>query len=173
MQTPRQRDAVVTQQADALFAQGRYIQAADLYAQSSKSFEHVVLSLVDRNERDALRNYLHSRLSHLRKTDLTQRMMLATWLVEIFLAKLNDLEDVAASEGASEDADNVRVERAILEDDLRDFLRSHKVRRWRVDATDRLRTASTRARRPSSLRATDGPSCCSTSRRSSATMSAY
>ena len=126
-QTPRQRDAVITQQADSLFAQGRYIQAADLYAQSSKSFEHVVLALVDRNERDALRNYLHSRLSHLRKTDLTQRMMLATWLVEIFLAKLNDLEDVAASEGASEDADNVRVERAILEDDLRDFLRSHKV----------------------------------------------
>lgn len=58
--------------------------------------------------------------------ELSQRMMLATWLVELFLAKLNQLEDVAASEGKTEDADNMRTEFSIIEDDLRDFLKTHK-----------------------------------------------
>lgn len=54
--------------ADAFFAQRRFVQAAELYAQSSRSFEEVVLKFIDREERDALRNYLHSRLGRLRKS---------------------------------------------------------------------------------------------------------
>lgn len=59
--------------------------------------------------------------------DLTQRMMLATWLVEIFLSKINQLEDIAAAESASDDAENYKTERAIVEDDLKQFLQQYKV----------------------------------------------
>lgn len=46
--------------------QGKTVQAADIYAQTAKSFEEVVLMLSE-NE-DALRTYLASKLSSLQKT---------------------------------------------------------------------------------------------------------
>lgn len=54
-------------------------------------------------------------------------MMLATWLVELYLAKINHLEDRAAAERASEDADNLVVERTIVEEDMRHFISTYKV----------------------------------------------
>lgn len=54
-------------------------------------------------------------------------MMLATWLVEIFLAKINQLEDVAAAERASDDVENVKAEQGLMEDDMRQFLSTYKV----------------------------------------------
>lgn len=52
--------------------------------------------------------------------------MLATWLVEIYLAKCNELEDVVASESVSHDVENLRTERSLLEDELRQFLETYK-----------------------------------------------
>ncbi|GAA5995221.1 tethering complex subunit PEP3 [Rhodotorula paludigena] len=124
--TQRQRDAVLAAEADSYFAAGRYIQSAQAYAQSSKGFEEVVLRFVEKDERDALRYFLVAKLERLKRTDLTQRMMLATWLVEIFLAKINELEDLAAAERTSGDADNFHAERAIVEDDMRQFLATYK-----------------------------------------------
>ena len=59
--------------------------------------------------------------------DLSQRMMLATWLVEFYLSKCNELDDLVASESVSQDVDNLLAERAILEDDLRHFFETYKV----------------------------------------------
>jgi vacuolar protein sorting-associated protein 18 len=53
-------------------------------------------------------------------------MMLATWLVEFYLSKCNELEDVVASESVSHDVDNLKAERLILEDDLRQFFETYK-----------------------------------------------
>ena len=53
-------------------------------------------------------------------------MMLATWLVEIYLSKINQLEDIAASESTSDDVDNYLTEKAIIEDDLKQFLQEYK-----------------------------------------------
>jgi hypothetical protein len=61
-------------------------------------------------------------------------MMLATWLVELYLAKLNELDDLAAAAagraGAEKDdeAENLGIERGIVEDDMRIFLVTYKVR---------------------------------------------
>lgn len=59
--------------------------------------------------------------------DVTQRMMLATWLVEIYLSKINTLEDVVAAEGASQDVESLKVEREMVEDELRQFLGDYQV----------------------------------------------
>jgi hypothetical protein len=53
--------------------------------------------------------------------------MLATWLVEFYLSKCNELDDLIALSSALGDVENVKTERSIFEDDLRRFLESHKV----------------------------------------------
>ncbi|KAH8120213.1 DigA protein [Phellopilus nigrolimitatus] len=114
--TASQRDQVLIAQADRFFKDGQYIHSAQSYAQCSASFE----------EREALRYYLVARLERTRKSDLTQRMMLATWLVEIYLARCNELEDIAASESVSHDVEDLRTERTLLEDELRQFFQTYK-----------------------------------------------
>jgi hypothetical protein len=109
----------------------------------------VTLRFVDADEKDALRIYLSERLDALPKTvrsvakaianvrsliplalqDATQRMMLATWLVEIYLSKCNTLEDIIAAEAATSDVDSLRTELMLMEEDLRNFLTTYKVRR--------------------------------------------
>jgi hypothetical protein len=60
--------------------------------------------------------------------------MLATWLLEFFLGKCNELDDVIASESVSGDTENLQTEKTILEDDLRHFLEAYKV--CRTDSFD-------------------------------------
>ncbi|KAF8739352.1 hypothetical protein AX14_009923 [Amanita brunnescens Koide BX004] len=121
-----QRDAVLASQASALFDEARYFNAAQCYAQTSITFEEVTLKFLDVGERDALRSYLISRLERTRKTDLTQRMILATWLVEIYLSKCNELDDAIASQAISSDMDNFQAENMLIEDDLKQFLETYK-----------------------------------------------
>jgi hypothetical protein len=54
-------------------------------------------------------------------------MMLAMWLVEFYLSKYDELDDLTALSSAQYDVENVKTERSILEEDLRRFLESHKV----------------------------------------------
>ncbi|KAI7872143.1 Pep3/Vps18/deep orange family-domain-containing protein [Spinellus fusiger] len=92
-----QKDKVYTAQAKDYFGQRRYQMSAKYFAESTVPFEEVVLKFVDKDEKDALRVYLTSKLDRLRKNDRTQKTIVATWLVEIYLSKLNELEDLASS----------------------------------------------------------------------------
>jgi vacuolar protein sorting-associated protein 18 len=77
LQTASQRDHVLSAQANAYFAEGRYFPAAQCYSQCSVPFEEVALKFLDVNERDALRLYLISRLERTRKTvNLISSMLL-------------------------------------------------------------------------------------------------
>ncbi|KAK4687400.1 vacuolar protein sorting-associated protein 18, partial [Tremellales sp. Uapishka_1] len=121
-----QKDIVLSKQGDVLFDQGRFIQSAQCYAKSSRSFEYVALRFVDADERDALRIYLSEKLDLLDKRNVTQRMMLATWLVEIYLSKCNTLEDIVAAESATTDVESLNIERKMMEDDLRNFITTYQ-----------------------------------------------
>ncbi|KAI7957480.1 hypothetical protein MJO28_004575 [Puccinia striiformis f. sp. tritici] len=122
------RDRILCNQADHYLQTSKFISAAQIYAQCSKPFEEVVLGFIDRGERDALRYYLISRLERLKRQDLTQRMMLATWLTEIYLAKINELEDLADAQdpAAADQAANIVAEQQLIEDELQQFLRTYK-----------------------------------------------
>ncbi|GAA6038969.1 hypothetical protein JCM8097_000132 [Rhodosporidiobolus ruineniae] len=134
--TPHHRSLILAREAASYFSAGRFIQAAQCYAQTdAEAFEEVVLRFVEKGERDALRYYLLAKLERLKKTDLTQRLALSTWLVELYLAKLNELDDLSAasapssspsSGGGDGESDNLAVERAIVEEDLRGFLQTYK-----------------------------------------------
>lgn len=55
-----------------------------------------------------------------------QRTMLATWLVEIYLSKLDELEDIAAAHAASQDVENYHLEQGIFDEELKQFLVTYK-----------------------------------------------
>ncbi|KAG6329130.1 hypothetical protein ID866_9959, partial [Astraeus odoratus] len=103
--TAGQRDIVLSAQAKAFFDESRFFQAAQCYAQCSVPFEEVALRFLD---------------------DLTQRMMLATWLVEFYLSKCDELDDLCVAESGTSDVENVQAERTILEEDLRHFFETYK-----------------------------------------------
>jgi hypothetical protein len=117
---------VLSAQADAFFADGKFFPAANAYAACSMPFEEVTLKFLDAEERDALRAYLVARLERTKRTDVTQRAMLATWLVEFYLSKCDELDDLVAAESVTQDVDNLRTERTIVEDDLRQFFETYK-----------------------------------------------
>ncbi|KAF9569895.1 DigA protein [Agrocybe pediades] len=124
--TAHQRDQILLAQANSYFDNGQYFQAAQSYAHCSATFEEVALKFLDAGERDSLRSYLISRLERTRKSDLTQRMILATWLVEFYLSKCNELDDIVASESISQDVENLQAEKAMVEEDLRHFFETYK-----------------------------------------------
>lgn len=91
--TSAQKDAVATASGDYLVGKGQYMEAAAVYGRSTKPFEQVALAFIDNGEQDALRKYLLTKLSTLKKAFIMQRTMVATWLVELYMAKLNTLDD--------------------------------------------------------------------------------
>lgn len=57
-------------------------------------------------------------------------MLLATWLVEFYLSKINTLDDIIASERASHDVENLKAEQSLLEDELKAFFDTYKASTW-------------------------------------------
>ncbi|KAG1222547.1 hypothetical protein G6F35_005228 [Rhizopus arrhizus] len=114
---PAQKDKVFTAQARDYFGQRRYKMSAEIFANSTVPFEEVALMFVEKDEVDALRVYLTNKLTRLRKNDQSQKTMVATWLVELYLSKLNDLEDLASSAHCSPPPN----EPANLEPNTREF----------------------------------------------------
>jgi tetratricopeptide (TPR) repeat protein len=92
-----QKDAIATASGDYLASKGNYLEAAAVWGKSSKSFEEVCLTLIHKGEHDALRKYLLTRLGSYKKSGVMQRVMITSWLIEVFMAKLNSLDDTIAT----------------------------------------------------------------------------
>ncbi|KAJ5442781.1 Pep3/Vps18/deep orange [Penicillium cf. griseofulvum] len=124
-----QRDAVMTASGDFLAGKGNFFEAAKVWGKSSKGFEEVCLTMIDHKEHDALRNYLLSQLATYKKASLMQRVMVASWLVELFMSKLNSLDDNIATkaelaEGAS--TGEIKDQLGSIRADFQEFVNSHK-----------------------------------------------
>lgn len=89
--TAKQKDLVYVRQAEHHFKNDQYTLAAKFYAQSSRPFEEIVLKFVEKNQHDALRNFLTNKLRTLTPQQTTQTTMITTWLTELYLDKLNEL----------------------------------------------------------------------------------
>ncbi|KAJ5512332.1 Pep3/Vps18/deep orange [Penicillium fimorum] len=124
-----QRDAVMTASGDFLAGKGNFLEAAKVWGKSSKGFEEVCLTMIDHKEHDALRNYLLSQLATYKKASLMQRIMVASWLVELFMSKLNSLDDNIATkaelaEGTS--TGEIKDQLGSIRADFQEFVNSHK-----------------------------------------------
>jgi vacuolar protein sorting-associated protein 18 len=96
-QSAAQKDAIATASGDYLAAKGKYQEASMVWGKSSKSFEEVCLTFINAGEHDALRKYLLTKLASYKKSAVMQRVMITSWLVEVFMAKLNSLDDTIAT----------------------------------------------------------------------------
>lgn len=124
-----QKDAVATASGDSLASRGRYLEAAKVWGKSSKGFEEVCLTLINRGEHDALRKYLLSQLSTYKRSSSMQRIMITSWLVEVFMSKLNTLDDNVATkaelaEGAS--TGDVRDQLSSVRTEFQEFVNKYK-----------------------------------------------
>ncbi|KAI8871565.1 hypothetical protein GQ42DRAFT_120639 [Ramicandelaber brevisporus] len=127
--TPSQKDAVVVAQADYNYSQGRYLLSAKYYAQStSLPFEEIALKyMVQRNEPEALKEFLLQRLDQVKKKHhLAQAMVLATWITELSLNQLNQSEDAMASLGALLLNSNSSTNSDLMVDEFRSFMEANK-----------------------------------------------
>jgi len=126
---PTQRDAVATASGDYLASKGQFLEAASVYGKSSKPFEQVALTFIDHDEQDALRKYLLTKLSTYKKSSVMQRMMVASWLIEVFMSKLNSLDDTIITKAElSENTNTVESKNRLsrVRTEFQDFVTRYK-----------------------------------------------
>ncbi|KAL8806408.1 MAG: hypothetical protein Q9200_005040 [Gallowayella weberi] len=127
--SPSQKDAVATASGDFLIKKKRYLEAASLYGKSSRSFEQVALTFIDHGEQDALRKYLLVKISSFKKGFVMQRIMIASWLVEIFMSKLNSLDDTITTKAQLIEGTNTaetKDELGSIRKEFQDFVNKYK-----------------------------------------------
>lgn len=96
--TQTQKETVAAAYGDHLASKGHWNEAAVLYGRSNKHFEDIALAIIDNQQPDALRKFLLTRIASTKKSAIMQRMMLASWLIEVFMAKLNSLDDAIVTQ---------------------------------------------------------------------------
>lgn len=124
-----QKDSVAMASGDHLSGKGQWSEAASVWGRSSKAFEDVCLTLIDSGQDDALRKYLLTKLTTYKKSATMQRIMISTWLVQIFMAKLNALDDMVATKGElmeGSDPQGAQNELQKNRQDYQDFVTKHK-----------------------------------------------
>lgn len=127
--SPAQKDAVATASGDYLIKKQQFLQAASVYGKSSRSFEQVALTFIDHGEQDALRRYLLTKVSTYKKTHVMQRIMVASWLVEIFMSKLNTLDDTITTKAQLTEGTNTaetRDELGAIRKEFQEFVNKYK-----------------------------------------------
>lgn len=123
------KDIIHSKQGDYFFAQEEYKKAASSYALSSQSFETIALSFLEKHENEGLLEYFLGKLSVLRtdsKFDFKmQEVMLSSWIVELFIEKLNELDDLLTTE-QSDGIEATTVLKTQTEKTLQEFLIENK-----------------------------------------------
>lgn len=130
--TPEQKDVVASTTGDHLISQGKFDEAAVVLGRSTKAFEDVALTFIDKGEQDGLRKYLLTKLSNLKKSFAMQRIMVASWLVELYMAKLNQLDDTISTkaelsaDGAGSTARETQKQLPIVRKEFQGFCSNYK-----------------------------------------------
>lgn len=102
------REEVRRAQADFYFRKRDFARAAELYAATQLSLEEIALQFLDAGERGALKVYLLRKLDQLPAGRRAQRMLLCTWLTEIYLDEISGMS--IATEAEEEAKQSLLVE---------------------------------------------------------------
>ena len=127
--TSAQKDAVAMASGDYLIGKGQYLEAANVYGKSSRPFEQVALTFIDFQQHDALRKYLLAKIATYKKSSIMQRTMIASWLVEIYMSKLNSLDDTITTKAQLAENTNTtdtKDELGAVRQEFQDFVRKYK-----------------------------------------------
>ncbi|OAA76367.1 vacuolar protein sorting protein DigA [Akanthomyces lecanii RCEF 1005] len=116
-----QKETVAAAYGDYMTKKGNWKEAAALYGNSNKPFEDVALHMIDNNQHDALRSFLLTKLAATKRTATMQRMMIGSWLIEIFMAKLNSLDDTIGTRAELSESLNATESQKLLQIVRKDF----------------------------------------------------
>lgn len=116
-----QKETVAAAYGDHMAKKGLWKEAASLYGGSNKPFEDIALKMIDNDQPDALRKFLLAKLAATKKSAIMQRLMIASWLVEIFMAKLNALDDTIVTKAELSESLNATESRQHLQEVKREF----------------------------------------------------
>jgi len=114
--------------ADNMFKRGKYEKAAELYAQSDKTFEEVALKFLHSQRYSELISYLERILMAIdpKREDLyPQRMLLYTWIVELKLNQINSLQAQHAAATTPAEARSLDEDIQYKQKKFYEFLKEH------------------------------------------------
>ncbi|KXS15730.1 hypothetical protein M427DRAFT_56560 [Gonapodya prolifera JEL478] len=89
--TEVQRRAVARAEGEAKWKEGKYGEAAASWAGADVGVEEVAVRLWSVGEKDGLRVFLEGRLEGAGKSDVIQKVLLCTWLTELYLDRLDSI----------------------------------------------------------------------------------
>ncbi|RVE56185.1 hypothetical protein OJAV_G00233460 [Oryzias javanicus] len=112
---PECLDMVLAKEAEYCFQNKRYLESAKCYAMTQNYFEEIALKFIEAKQEEALKEFLLKKLSNLKLSERTQVTLLVTWLAELYLNRLGQLE----SDGNSSEFQQTREE-------FRQFLNNSK-----------------------------------------------
>ncbi|XP_060772299.1 vacuolar protein sorting-associated protein 18 homolog [Neoarius graeffei] len=94
---PECKDMVLAKEAEHWFQNKRYLESAKCYALTQNYFEEIALKFIEAKQEEALKEFLFRKLDNLKPSEKTQITLLVTWLTELYLNRLGQLEVVDKS----------------------------------------------------------------------------
>lgn len=91
-ETRRRKNYILKKKGYYFLEEHNYKEAVKLLAQTDESFDKVALKLFDLPDKAILRHYLTVKLRCLPNSMKSQKKILTSWIVEIFIEQLNTLE---------------------------------------------------------------------------------
>lgn len=89
---PECLDMVLAKEAEHCFQNKRYLESAKCYALTQNYFEEIALKFIEAKQEEALKEFLIKKLINLKPSEKTQITLLVTWLTELYLNRLGQLE---------------------------------------------------------------------------------
>lgn len=119
---PSSQDELLGILGDKQIKEKDYLGAANTYGNSRKRpLEQTALLFLDANQPEALLKYLQNKLTAFPKANVTQRLLVSTWIIELFMEQFNKLDDQEATSDSPLDE-----QRRVLSTKFHDFVTKYK-----------------------------------------------
>uniref|UniRef100_A0A672JBG5 Vacuolar protein sorting-associated protein 18 homolog n=1 Tax=Salarias fasciatus TaxID=181472 RepID=A0A672JBG5_SALFA len=89
---PECMDMVLAKEAEHCFQNKRYLEVPSATALTQNYFEEIALKFIEAKQEEALKEFLLKKLNNLKQSERTQITLLVTWLTELYLNRLGQLE---------------------------------------------------------------------------------
>lgn len=109
-----------------LIRQDKVHDAAKILAKTTFPIEEIALKFISMKDYDALRIYLLEKLSMMKKGAIIQKTILSTWLLFLYITKMNSLEDIQRQEVFFNLPDTTQTETKEIQNEFQEFINKYK-----------------------------------------------
>ncbi|KAG4302522.1 hypothetical protein PCANB_001152 [Pneumocystis canis] len=109
-----------------LIKQSKVHEAAKILAKTTLSIEEIALKFINIQDYDALRIYLLEKLGLMKKGAFIQKTILSTWLLFLYITKMNTLDDIQRKNPLFNTSDTVFLENQEIQKEFQEFIDKYK-----------------------------------------------